>query len=377
MHGTAHELRTCRLRGCGRPVGHRSKTGACCGAHAIAAEMRRTARAQGYVPLVDLVELLEVDRRILEQLHDNGTIEGKRVDSAHIKAVIWLSRRSVAAWLWSRPRCVLPTCGRRVLGNGPGCTRHPHHGKRHSEERREKMSESARSGPLVERICEWCGAPFTLRPGEARLQPGRFHTRECMRAWLHNGENAVDRHARQRASLLGWFKTVAATKAERRLMDVDDIVRALPRDVRRSEASILRHIAEGVLAATPNEFGRHWFTRGAFDAYVAWLRAHADGRCSRFNPTTPERVQFRLDWTGARFGRTSLAWQRANGQLVSLTASRSLAARQIERQVAALWDSPLTHEEIGGRLSISPRYVRMIAQRLGLPKRRSGRRARN
>jgi hypothetical protein len=79
-------------------------------------------------------------------------------------------------------------------------------------------------------------------------------------------------------------------------MDVDDIVRKLPRDVRRSEASVLRHIAAGALVPVPNEFGRHWFTRAAFDGYVAWLRsAERDGRLRRFG-----RSRFRDRWSLGR-----------------------------------------------------------------------------
>jgi DNA-binding CsgD family transcriptional regulator len=53
-------------------------------------------------------------------------------------------------------------------------------------------------------------------------------------------------------------------------------------------------------------------------------------------------------------------------------SGRSLSARQVEDDVARLWNLNLTHDEIGEQLGISPRHVRRIAKKRGLPARRPG-----
>lgn len=43
----------------------------------------------------------------------------------------------------------------------------------------------AKPTPPVERVCEWCGVTFITTNGRIRQGAGRFHSRDCWRAWLN------------------------------------------------------------------------------------------------------------------------------------------------------------------------------------------------
>ncbi len=176
---------------------------------------------------------------------------------------------------------------------------------------------------------------------------------------------------------------VERAKAERGLLGIDEILRRMARaGVPRSPEAIRGYVAAGLVEPESDlGFAKPWlFTEASADALIARLttpprfsvRGYRDGRMTRFNATTEARVRFRATWYLAR--HKSSAWF---GPLSRLS-ERSLATRRLESGVARLWLSQaLTHEAIGKELGISDRYVRIIAQRLGLPRRSPGRRPQN
>lgn len=258
---------------------------------------RRRPRERGLVLIGWAARWLKTDRRQLVKLHEAGVLPGEPLDGS-----IALDRRALAAWAWSRPRCVADGCDRRVLRDGLGCTQHPNHGKRHTSETRQKMSQRTHerwgTQPST-RLCEACGEP--LRRGAKR-----FH-RHCADHWLHIGEGATERHLIRDAAQREWsaLREVKRAELERDgyIVGLDAIARAMPTTHRRSAAALSKHIATGrlsvlrledlrLIVVDPDELG----------SYVRALD-DADGRLQRFNATTAERARWRAGvWTKHRHG---------------------------------------------------------------------------
>lgn len=258
-----------------------------------------------FIPLVAAARRLKVDRRVLERLLKAGTVAGERRPRPGGGVQVLIHRQALAAYLRAQPRCVADGCDRRTIA-GAGCSRHGHHGKRHSPQTRATMSAAARkrSGNEadVERTCGWCGREFELRASVARTKPGRFCSQECMRAWLHQGAGAADRLERLRDGRREWRDQIADLKAVEQLLDLDELTAEMPRQLRRSKAAVLGHIQAGGLSPAPNEFGLLLFTRAALDGYLEWLRNHGDGRLTRFNAEPGDAKPFRADWYRSRHG---------------------------------------------------------------------------
>jgi predicted transcriptional regulator len=152
----------------------------------------------------------------------------------------------------------------------------------------------------VERTCEWCGKHFTLEAWEARWQPGRFCSKKHHYDWKRNGPESAVIVGRLADGYRRWRARVAKLKAECGLLDLDDVTAALPRELRRSQATLSRHMAAGGLVPTPNELGLLLFSETAVAEYAFWLRSHPSSRLQNFNATTADRVRFRGRWYEAR-----------------------------------------------------------------------------
>ena len=104
------------------------------------------------------------------------------------------------------------------------------------------------------------------------------------------------------------------------LVTVSQVPDKLPREVRRAPFTIRRHLMMGGLAPAPNDLGLLLFSDDAIARYVEWSKQYSDGRLQRFNPTTPERAQFRGRWYRARwksdaeFGRLASIIAGARGR---------------------------------------------------------------
>lgn len=184
----------------------------------------------------------------------------------------------------------------------------------------ERRSEALRSEPPLQRVCEWCDESFELSPADARQQPGRFCSRECHHEWRRRGPESTEILERLRAGRRRWRAEVATLKAETGLVNLDSVLSALPRDLRRTRAAALGHVAAGGLVPSENKLGLLLFSDAAVADYVAWLRSHPDGRLRRFNATGPEQASFRGEWHRARhkseaeFGRQNIVLAAANGK---------------------------------------------------------------
>jgi len=305
------ETARCPFRGCSRPAGE-GETRACCGRHSTAIIARQRAHRDGFILLVDASRKLKVDPRVLVSLHDSGQIEGKQVNRG-----IWLSRHDLIRYAFSQPRCIVEGCSRRVIGGeGPGCSRHRSHGRKHSLASRHKRAEKLRTGPVVEKVCEWCGERFTLLPWQARVYAGRFCSHKCELDWLHRGPDAGARHARLQEGRKRWREIRVNDKAASGLRAVPEIAAALPLEFRRAASVVYAHVAAGRLTPTPNQFGELLFSEDEFQRYLSWLREHPDGRLQRFNATSQHRALFRGKWFRARYD--SMA---EFGRLASLLAA--------------------------------------------------------
>ena len=129
-----------------------------------------------------------------------------------------------------------------------------------------RRSEALRQAPPVQRVCEWCGEPFELSAKRARQEPGRFCSREC--ALASKRRDAGPELEKLREGRVQWRARVADFKATSGLLDLDAVRQALPREIRRSQAALSGHIADGGLVPTPNEFGLLLFTDTAIQNYM-------------------------------------------------------------------------------------------------------------
>jgi hypothetical protein len=152
-----------------------------------------------------------------------------------------LERASLAAYCFSRPRCVAPGCHRRAIGGeGPGCSRHrahgrahSPHGRAHSPESRRKRADALRQFDPVELLCAQCGERFELQGGVARNRPGRFCSARCFRDWLRDerrrGPDAARLLNRLREGLANWREQLTEFKAAHELLDAAEVAESLPR----------------------------------------------------------------------------------------------------------------------------------------------------
>lgn len=367
----------CSFPGCDRPAARTGDTGAC-RVHVSAVRQR----ARGLVSVPDAARILRVDRRVIERLFDAGEIEGER--GAGDGATTWLKRRSLAAYFWSRPRCIRDDCGRRVIGDGPGCDRHRRSGRHHSEDTRRKMSEAQGGSVPVEKICEWCGKPFV---GRGDRFCGKSHSTASRNV---HGPDAGHRQRRLQEGNAEHRALVKRVKAERRLLGIEDLVdrpadKDKPKDkpfragrlrqagVPRTAAAISGYIRDGRLGPE-RDLGfdePQLFAEAAVDELVNWLRTHRPdgtdrrrGPQARYNATTPEQATARGAWYQARHKSSA-----ENGRLASrinkpgpkskVTPEAEAEIRQLSkdgnslREIEALFEGGVTLKQIRRVLAAS------------------------
>lgn len=283
------------------PIGHCQKCGGdlrwpkqtlCqqCGIDKAGLERRRQDRRSGVVQLVVAEQMTGIDRHLLRELYEAGVIDGER----HGRS-LRLSRASLARYVWSRPRCPLDGCGRRVLGRGPGCTRH----RRYTDETIQKMRASASDRtPRVKLRCEraeWDDCPhpeFELPPYRVGRDHPRFCSRYCASMSREISQRTLDslKEAREDRD-----RKIEAARANGLLLPAD-VSETLPPDVSRSPQAIREHIRRGWLpvVAPSKEIPRGvgLVTPDAVAVYVTTLREYPDGRLRRFS-----RRRFRERWT--------------------------------------------------------------------------------
>jgi hypothetical protein len=270
------------------------------------------------VSLSRIADRLHVDRRVLKRLYDSGQVAGVREGG-----MLYLERRSLAAYLWSRSRCVVDDCVRRVIGDGPGCDRHRRSGRHDSEEtkrrrvetRRHTMAETGR-GRLL-RVMRW--RPCEREDCDNWTDQDRFCSHDCLRDVVLNRDPE-----RLQEGHLEYRDRVERVKKQRNLFSVEDLVdrpadkekkqkfragRLRRAGVPRTAAAISDYIRDGWLTPEPDlGFAKPYlFTEAAVDELVRRLRAHKDGRLTRFTPNTPELALFRGRWYQARHGSTAEA----------------------------------------------------------------------
>jgi hypothetical protein len=262
---------------------------------------RQQARARGLVPIGWAARWLKTDRRQLAKLHESEAVPGERIDGT-----IALDRRALAAWAFSRPRCIVDGCARRVLREGLGCSRHPNHGKQHTDETKQLMSQRRYDywggrRPSVARTCEWCGKEFELSAREAGLRSGRFCTLDCLNTWLHAGDGADERRQARDDGEREWQARRDAEKA--RLKRDNFIVgyEALSAELsrkhtrhRRSPTALSQHAAAERLlvpAMRLDALRIVAFTPDSITNLVQQFESYPDGRLRRF-----ARPRFRSRW---------------------------------------------------------------------------------
>jgi hypothetical protein len=154
-----------------------------------------------------------------------------------------------------------------------------------------------------------------------------------------------------------------SAKSSLGLLDIDEVIARLPRELRRSQPALSGHIAAGGLVPTENEFGLLLFSESSVKDYVTWLRQHPDGRLTRFNAIDPRNAEFVRTWTKNRHGGTAaravsgrLARELAEGNDHRVGRVRQLTAEQQQR-IRQL------HASGGNAAS-----VRAIARAVGVPK---------
>jgi hypothetical protein len=240
--------------------------------------------------------MVKLDRSVVERLYRRGDIAGELVDG-----ILQLSRASVAAYLWSRPRCAVDGCNTRVVGSpSPDCQAH----------RREPVNCT----------CDWCGEAFQRRRWELRGPiPPRFCSHSHRAMWLNHGEGSEERRAARLRGVQHRRESILAEAAEKQLMTLDEVVAALPGEVRRTRSVVAEHTRNGDLVPARDvarNLGGLLFSRAALDAYITWLERHPDGRSRRFNITGPEARPFRAVWYRARYKS-----EREFGRLASVIAA--------------------------------------------------------
>jgi hypothetical protein len=267
---------------------------------------------RGHVSMTAIADKLHVDRRVLKELYELDRIAGVRTGG-----VIWLERRSLAAYLWSRLRCVREDCDRRVIGRGPGCHVHRRDGRR----RHRAVVRPRKQRPLASDRLE-------------RLQEGR-----------------------------GDYRTkVERVKAERGLLSVAEVLERLPQDLRRSPAAVSGHVRVGLLEREHDVgFDKPYlFTVAAADEYAERLKEHKDGRMRRF-----EDASFAGKWHQGRhknkagYGKRNVQYAKAKGTRVGRPrGSGSVLTRELKEQIATLRAEGRGNREIAREIHVSEATVR-------------------
>jgi hypothetical protein len=304
----------------------------------------------GYVSMARIAVRLGVDRRVLKRLHELDELAGVRAGG-----VIWLERHSLAAYLWSRPRCARDDCSRRVIGDGPGCHLHRRSGRQHSEETRQRMSQT--QGPLLRvvqwRCCEEC----------SQLSRGRFCKRACSLDSLNHGPGAEDLGKQLQEGHRAYRAEVDRVKAECGLLDVDELLERLP--VPRSKAAISRYIRAGLLEPERGlGFAKpQLFAEASADELASRLHGYQDGRLRRFNDS-----KWRGLWINARYGIRAArkAWGKSNTLLSAAKGtvvgrppgSGSVLTRELRQLIVTRRAEGHGNREIAREIHVSEATVR-------------------
>lgn len=210
------------------------------------------------------------------------------------------------------------------------------------QERARRRSGDAKD----EKVCASCGH---LAAGEYCAPCRQEMTADARLEQLQNGH--AEWLARRGAG-------VATLKAESGLLDVDDVITALPREFPRSQPAISGHIAAGALVPTPNEFGVLLFTRAAVDEYVAWLRAHPDWRLNRFNAISEAPARWRATWYRLRHKSESEFGRLA--AVISKPGPKKKYSDDEANQVRELRTQGLSYGQIEVRSGLSKKQIRGI-----------------
>jgi DNA-binding transcriptional regulator YiaG len=304
----------------------------------------------GYVSLSRIAPRVRADRRVLKRLWEGGEITGARSGN-----VTWLERRSLAAYLWSRPRCVREGCGRRVIGDGPGCHRHRRSGRRHTLSTRRKISKAQGGSGLPERTCEWCGESYIGRGA-------RFCSHPHATAW-HNA-NAPDPEGRRRRLQAGhqlYRSEVERVKSELALLGIDEVLRRL-REVGtpRSASAIAGHVRVGLLEPEPGLgfVSPQLFSKASIEDYAVRLESYPDGRLRCWNATTPSQARSRAQQYQARH-KSAAEFGRVASRIKKAGPKPKVSAEEVAeiRRRRALGQ---TQEHIAHRVGVTRKQVRLV-----------------
>lgn len=333
------------------------------GAQEREAARRRRARDLGLVPIGWAARWLKVSRPLLRRLYRAGAVPGRYVAGA-----LLLERHALAAYVWSRPRCEVETCGRRVLGAGPGCSRHSRHGRQHSPETREKIREAAlarHGSELRGKTCEWCGGPFQVT---ARRASQRFCDDACATDWLHAGAGAGERRAARDDGQREWAARRDASRVELHgaglIVGREAVIKAMPAAVPRSASAVSGYIAAGWLSPTVrlDDLRLEAFNRDDVTQLAQLLDAYPDGRLRRWNASTPDQARTRAQLYQARrkstkeFGRMASRINRA-GPKVKLAPDAEAEIRRLRadgmslREIVAAFEGEVTLKQVRGALA--------------------------
>jgi hypothetical protein len=148
-------------------------------------------------------------------------------------------------------------------------------------------------------------------------------------------------------------------------LDQEELGRRLPVGMRRSGATVSRHVSAGLITPVAVICGSQLFLPEQVPTYAAALREYDDGRLTRFNSEGPDSRPFRARWLHSRHGSTA-----EFGRLQELTADRSREKRDREQRLVELRDRGLTNVAIAKELNMSVKWVEASVKERGLSRRR-------
>ena len=233
-------------------------------------------RARGLIGHSDAARRFGIDARVLVSLHERGIVSGERAaDRSPSRSArgqrLWLSRRDLAAWLFSRPRCAYPECNQRVkTTTGIRCREHrgaplqrtcdtcgesfeivridaAHRGRFCSEDCRLSWLASANARPHVQRVCESCGEGFEIQPWKANPARGlgRFCSQQCLLDYLNS--DPAEQCRRLQEGHAAWASARKSAVSGLDLITLSQVPDRLPREVRRSLVPVWQHMRMGGL----------------------------------------------------------------------------------------------------------------------------------